>query len=134
MIKQSYLSKESLNKKSWQLPWSGPFDGGVTAKANKMGISVDEFNRRNNIVRAEWTECKLREYCHYYPLDTEEKEAYGLCTVKKIYRSYWDFEKSDNWPKDDKPMIITIECEKLEGLVLCTNNWLCPNPITKQSC
>lgn len=108
-------------------------DNSVYANAGKRKITVDEWHRRNKIVKELFAECDVKQGLSYLPKAQSAIHQYGVCKVEKLFRNYWDFPIHEEWPKDDHPYIITVSPErgtKNGGLILCTNKWLDPKPIT----
>lgn len=103
-------------------------------KATLRKISIQEWWRRNAQIRKLWRESNLYKNQHYYPLDELNKEKYGLCKVEELYENYLQVPLTEEWPDDDEPYIVTISSEKIEGLILCTPDWLNKTKVVPTQC
>jgi hypothetical protein len=65
--------------------------------ANKLGVSVDEFLRRDAVFRAESKEVNFVAYDIVYPREYKQFVEMGKCTVSKVIRSYSDPDAV--WPE-----------------------------------
>ncbi len=92
-------------------------------------ISLAEFWKRDNIVKAQMSGCLLQEGKKYMPNKKEDQEKYGNVIVKQVFRSYFDFPISEPWPSDNTPYTITVQPEKMVGAILCTPDWLSATPL-----
>lgn len=95
-------------------------------KATQIGITPEEYVRRDNIVRNIWIKnmFKVGDVLDCY--DKKDRDDYGNITVKQIFTNYSMFplNEAKDWPKDDKPYTMTVKPEKKEQLILCTPSWL----------
>lgn len=134
MIKQTF---ESLTpRKTYQLPWTG--SGNTTnyglqrpyfqdrTNAIRVGITPEEYVRRDKVVMALWATNPYKSGDQAYPVDKKMADKYGLMTVKEAYTNYTMFtlKEQKEWTKDDQPYIFTCSSEKIGGLVLVTAGWL----------
>ncbi len=95
-------------------------------RAGALKITEAEFDRRDEIVKGLYAECAYYVGKTYFPHSEAKKKEYGACTVRELYRNYYEFPLNEEWPKDDHPFLVTIQSEKMEGLILCTETWLNP--------
>lgn len=96
-------------------------------RAKQFNITPEEFVRRDKIVRQMWIDCQYRTGEVVRPMMPESFEEYGRITIRGVFKSYHDFpqEEAKEWPKDDRPFIITCEPEKGEQrLLVVTPAWL----------
>jgi hypothetical protein len=87
--------------------------------ATKKGLTLEEFRRRDAIVREE---ARLVTYFKgdvMYPFSHKEYVEKGKCRIQGIYRTYGEME-SDEWPAHDKPYIVTAHRMDTPGEVFFT--------------
>lgn len=129
MIHETYASTRPLPP----IKSHGETIGGryITAwqRAQQLKITEDEFHRRNAIVKGLYAKCQYRTGFAYMPESDEKAKEYGVCTVKGIFRSYFEFPLAEPWPDDDHPLIVSFTSEAIDGLVLCVEDWLSPVPV-----
>lgn len=75
--------------------------------AGKKNISVEEFKRRDVIVRDMANKCAYMRGDTVYPYSLKEYEDKGKCFVKGLYRTYAEMENDSEWPANDMPFIVT---------------------------
>ena len=110
------LTKES--KKPW-------YTAQETAQAAMRGIEVEEYVRRDNIVKALAAECPFRGGDTAYPCQAKGYAKYGAVMVVGVCETYKDFANDATWPKDDNPMIITfMPLNDRTTHIFCTSNYL----------
>lgn len=114
--------------------WKGGTFTSSMVRAHSLHISEPEFQRRNTIVKDLYSKCMVKTGNYYFPTTETKKQQYGKCLVKDIFADYYEFPLNETWPKDDHPYIVTVEAEKIEGLVLCTGDWLNSKPIVEEEC
>jgi hypothetical protein len=92
--------------------------------AYTMGITPEEVVRRDLIVRQAAMQCQWKAGEVLQAKAAESRKKYGRLTVRGYIRSYLDVHKTDKWPEDDIPLIVTCSSE-LEGEIVCTADFLC---------
>lgn len=93
--------------------------------AKEAGVSVQEFVRRDSLIKQLATEFPIQTGDTAFPTIKKDYEQYGPCMVFGICRSYKDFGFKSKWPKNDNPMIVTFAPVKLKGQhIWCTTNYL----------
>ena len=75
-------------------------------RAAKVGITTDEWQRRDAIVRALSEECKWAFMDQFYPFNLEYYRKYGKCVFVNKAKTYQDLDH-DDWPANDTPLIFT---------------------------
>lgn len=45
------------------------------------------------------------------PVNPQDVEKYGKCTIHSICDQYIHLEKDHKWPKNDNPMLVTASCQ-----------------------
>ena len=76
--------------------------------AGKKNISVQEFCRRDRIVKAEHQACPYFTGDTVYPHSKELYERFGQCKVIGICKTYADFGDVE-WPKNDLAFIVQVQ-------------------------
>ncbi len=95
-------------------------------EAEKMGITKEEWMRRNDIVVQLVRECTFRPGDTFYPCDKDEYTKYGKCAVVQRAQTYKDV-CLDVWDKNENPYVITAKSFKPEyanKTILCTTAYL----------
>lgn len=106
------------------------------ARAATYGITIEEFMRRDAIVRDLFLKCNWKPGDVLWPYNEENRRRYGRCTLRGVYKSYHDFhvEEAKRWPKDDIPLICTVETSDPGKVILTTPGWLCIPASEKHKC
>lgn len=75
--------------------------------AKKKGVTVEEYMRRDAIVKQQLEKLNYREGDSVYPYSKTGYDKYGMCKIKGIYRTYASME--DDWPTQnmDIPFLVT---------------------------
>jgi hypothetical protein len=122
MIEKSYPSKRIVETYSYKQPaWNSARD---VALAKARGISVEEFVRRDNIVKELAKAVEVELYGHGFPKNKKEYDSVGEVIVTGICKTYADFSRSEEW-KDDNPMIVSFYPVKNKNKsYFCTANYL----------
>lgn len=103
---------------------SNAFDSLTEFYAKRKNISVEEYKRRDAIVKAEAQKVAYMKGDLVYPYRKKLYADKGMVKVLGIYRSYSDFETSD-WPKDDHAFIITGQwVDNPNESLFCTGGYL----------
>jgi hypothetical protein len=105
--------------------------------ATKRGVSLQEFKRRDAIVRELAAECKVKVGDTCFPIKAADYELYGAFIVSSLATSYMDMGANETWPdKGDNPLILSIRPLKTRGSVMfCTTNWVvAKNPHVMVEC
>ena len=79
----------------------------AATRAAKIGISTNEWQRRDEIVRRISDKCELIFMDQFYPSTKAFYEQYGKCAFLSKPGSYEYVDKED-WPESDDPMIFTV--------------------------
>ena len=105
MIEQSFPSKRPI-KTYYQNPtWHSARD---TALAKARGISVEEFKRRDDIVKEAAKTVEVDLYGHGFPRNKKEYDSVGEVVVTGICKTYADFSRTEKWSDNDNPMIVSF--------------------------
>jgi hypothetical protein len=123
MIEQSFPSKRPAPVyQSYKQPlWNSARD---VALATARGISVEEFRRRDQVVKALAATVEVQLYGHGFPRNKAEYNKIGEVVVTGITRSYADFARNEEW-KDDNPMIVSFYALKDKSKnYFCTASYL----------
>ena len=83
---------------------TGP-SGYLEHQATQRGISVDEFLRRDNLVREAAQHINYYVGATVYPHTKKEYDSKGKCRILSIARTYKDLGKDYEW-EDKKPLFI----------------------------
>lgn len=89
--------------------------------AQKLGISVEEVLRRNQIIQTNWRISRLYTNCKAKPRQDEEYEKWGILNVTHMCSSIHDYK--EKWPEDDIPFIVTAWSPKQEKYIVFTHNY-----------
>lgn len=121
MIQQSFPSKRLVT--TYTPPaWNSARD---VALAKSRGISVQEFVRRDAIVKECAKTVEVDLYGHAFPKSKKEYDALGEVIVTGICQTYADFSRNEEWPKNDNPMIVSFYAVKDRSKsFFCTANYL----------
>lgn len=79
--------------------------------ANKFGLTVDEYVRRDVKIR-ELAKgfAKLCVGARVVPANEKDAAKYGECLITQLYRSYADFEKGHHWDEECVYLIAAKDC------------------------
>src|SRR5687768_632125 len=78
-------------------------------RATKMKISLDEYARRDKMVRDAFKACPFSVNEVVIPRTEENNRLYGECRIIGITHNYFEYGGlDDEW--DDIPRILTFEC------------------------
>jgi len=92
------------------------------AQAIKLGLSIEEYQKRCVIVAKASNECKLQYGDVVYPVKPSDLKKYGALIVIGVCRHYDQYGKVD-W-KENNPFILTLaRCADRSETVQCTGNW-----------
>lgn len=91
--------------------------------AKRKGITVEEFQRRDAIVRAEYAACKYKKNDIVYPFSKSQLEKKGMIKVVGIYKSYDEYEDT-TWNSADNAYIVTAAYVDTGESLFCTVNFL----------
>ena len=97
----------------------------AATRASKLGISTEEWLRRNEIVKDNGRNCAFRTNDTVYPPDKEQMLKYGKSLVVGRVLSYGEIDH-DKWPANDLPFILTLQSldkDKPQELFVTTFNW-----------
>jgi hypothetical protein len=94
------------------------YDSYVATRAAAMGITADEWKRREDIVTEAYKQCVFNVGDTFYPYSYSEFEEYGACMVRGKCYTYTQMEK-DEWPATDSPLIILAYSRKKNDTFLC---------------
>lgn len=99
----------------------------ATTRAAKLGISTEEWLRRDKIVRAEAQKCNLRVGDSFYPFSKEGYELYGHCHIQSMALSYQHMDgPEEEWR--ETPYLITARSAKANGTFFCTIGYMVKQP------
>ena len=73
--------------------------------ARKKNLTVEEFVRRDKIVREMYKKVTYKKGDTVYPYIKSEYEKRGRCYIKGVYKTYAEME--GEWPGNDIPFIVT---------------------------
>lgn len=99
----------------WQSTWTGPTN--VTRPnhtqmeeywAKKKNITVEEYKRRDDIVRTEYAKCRYFVGGLVWPYSHALCEKMGQYRIRGIYKAYHEFETNE-WDKSDNAYCVTAE-------------------------
>ena len=135
MISKTYPSKRStiyqqFKQIGYALSNSSPF---VVHQARKRGCSVEEYTRREEIIKKLASDCGFQHGDTAYPKDAADYEQFGVVMIVGVVRSYKDMENDHIWA-DDHPMILSFRPRNdttcvmncTTGYLTKTNQHLCP--------
>jgi len=91
--------------------------------AKRKGITVEEFQRRDAIVRAEYAACKYKKDDVVYPFNKATYAKKGMVKVIGLYKSYDEYEDT-SWEKSDNAYIVTAAYVDTGESLFCTVNFL----------
>lgn len=116
----------SLGKNpSSSIPTTPQYEAAVASAAARLGISIEEWKRRDVVVRDLYTKCKFKWGDSFYPPTLQEYNEHGKCIIKNIVPHYMAMDK-DEWPDNDFPSIITahpMAPEHRNYVFICTINY-----------
>ena len=98
----------------------------IEKKAQKRNISIDEWIRRDMLIRQRVRESRFRPpiLTTVYPKSWDDYVQYGHVIVRGITENYDQFGDDDTWPPNDQPLIHLVETSK-DGIMLNTSDpWL----------
>jgi hypothetical protein len=75
--------------------------------AKKRGVTVEEFIRRDNIVRDKAKEITYHINASRYPFKWEEYEKKGKCRILRIDKTYAEYDH--DWPEDGDGPLFLVE-------------------------
>ena len=107
--------------------WPAVHSNTKTHKAQKQGISVEEYNKRCKIVEDALFDLEVVVGDFGYPPNQADYEKHGRCMVTAIARSYDDYGKLDWNP--DKLFLVHFR-DKDGRIISCTPNYLSKVPPT----
>ena len=95
-------------------------------KAIKLGISLQEYERRSKLVSEAWVENKWRVGDIGYPFNKANYEEHGSCRVVGIVSNY-DQYGSVEW--NEAPYILSVRPDNDPNTTVnCTHGWLIASP------
>lgn len=107
-----------------------PMDNGMSEvynkhQAQKKNVSIEEFVRRDKIVREAAKGANyFRDGDIVYPHTKEEYAKYGKLVITYIIRSYADYEH-EPWDEKSAAMVIGARPEKgSNGDIVCTSGYV----------
>jgi hypothetical protein len=93
-----------------------------TSKAERLGLSIEEYRRRCGVVARAQTECKLSVGDIVWPTIEADFEQYGMCTVVGVCRHYNDYGEVE-WR--EPPYILSVQqMSDRSNILNCTGNWV----------
>jgi hypothetical protein len=90
-------------------------------QASNGGSSWSEVLRRDKIIKELANSCGFILGQMVIPVHIDDDKKYGNCVVIGIARTYTEYGKDVNWPKNDNPMILTLTTENGETIFATTN-------------
>lgn len=123
MISQYYPHPDNVQEESVYNP-----SAIIAIKAKGHDINVNEWYRRDAIIRELYKNCPyaIGDVC--IPVDPKGIVKYGEVKVQEIMKSYMEVQKGDEWPKNDNPFVVTAVPLNKEthgtSIFLCTTNYL----------
>lgn len=125
MIEQTYPSKRTKSVGFLTNTKNSFFSPVEAIQARIRKITVEEYVRRDKIIRNEWNACPFKIGDTVYPKSQKDYIDYGPVEITAMLQSYKDTSIEDEWPKNDNPFILTIKPLKGDqSLVFCTANWV----------
>ena len=104
-------------------------DAGLTTvaaiRASKLGISTEEWLRRDSLIKKLVLECPFRANDTFYPPNKKDFDYYGKCLVTGRVVAYNEIDH-DKWPASDNPLILTcqtLDNTKKDRIFNCTTNY-----------
>ena len=86
---------------------------------------IGEAKRRDDIIKQMFKNCPYKEGDIVKPYSAAGIKQYGDdVIVEKICDTYAKMGKSEEWPKDDCPMIVTAWSNKTSSRFFCTVGYL----------
>lgn len=107
-----------------QLTWTG-YDEAAAKGAQQLNITVEEWKRRDNVVRQMYQRFMYAIGEKFYPPTVKEYEDYGECIVQAVVDNYSNMDRED-WPKNDNPLIVlasTTNANATDKQFYCTTNY-----------
>lgn len=93
------------------------------AQAKRQGCTVEEWLRRDAIVKAHFKECPYNTSDKVWPTTNDKIDQYGEVQIDTICYTYAQMDK-DKWPSNDNPLIVTARSLKNNYSFFCTTNFL----------
>jgi hypothetical protein len=97
------------------------------SKAQRQGISVEEYERRCKLVDDALLELEVNVGDFAYPPTQKDFENHGRCVVTAIARSYDDYGRT-GW--DPNKLFLVHFRDEHNKVISCTSNYLSKNPPT----
>ena len=96
-----------------------------TARAEKMGLTVEVYRHRVTEVSRAQSTCQFQVGDTVWPADEADVEKYGLCQVVGVCRHYNDYGTVD-W--HEPPLILSVQMVSDRTTILnATANWAVKN-------
>ena len=74
--------------------------------AHARGITIEEFLRRDAIVKEQAAKCPYKVGDLVYPHSLALTHKYGMCKVRGIVSVYLALPPSEPWPESDLPFLV----------------------------
>ncbi len=78
--------------------------------ATKLKITLDEYRRRDNMVREAAKNCPFKAGDVLAPRMEESHRRYGMCRILHVVDSYYEYSSDSAW--DNVVRIVGWECDK----------------------
>ena len=134
MISIEYLNPKNIRKKSVYQPpaaitstFRGRNDEFIAERARLCKISVEEWLRRDNIVATLARTCPYVVGDTFYPAFEDWYKSHGKCIIEGKVISYLEIDKTDEWPIDDTPFIISGRSFEKNTKFVCRTDFLSKN-------
>lgn len=103
----------------------------AAVRASKLGISTNEWLRRDRVVKYLAAEVNLNFGDPFYPSTKEQYELYGECFFIGACNGYEELE-NEEWPDNDAPLIFHARSVKGGiGSFFCNKEFICKEIPTK---
>jgi hypothetical protein len=105
----------------WPKYNTGPSTSYKERLAKELNITVEEFDRRNEVCVKLHTKCQYRIGDKVYPHTKELYDKYGECTIMGISRDYYMYG-SVEW--NDPPFLLRVTTSKGKSPIDCTMGYM----------
>jgi hypothetical protein len=122
--------------------WTNNYTGQISPPSScrdltKLGRDVyldfPEYQKRNNMIKAQASACRVKKGDKARPVDTEAFKKYGACFIRGIDRDWDEFcgiEKDETkveWPENNQPFIVHAQPYNVKhGPIVGTANFFRP--------
>lgn len=90
------------------------------ARASNCGLTLDEYERRDRVVRAASNECSFQVGDTVFSPYPNIHDTHGGFLIIGVARTYEDL-KNSKWPEDNRPRILTLRSLKTQKTVIAVS-------------